>query len=179
MIFFLRGVIFVSIFSERLSLLIKQAGITQARFAADLGITPQAASYYTKGREPSFELLIKIADYFHVTTDYLIGASKNGSVSISNYGDAVNVLLAMIDRGLLTFSIDEPVKGCHNINFSITNHECIEFFSEYSQMMKLLSNGSISESTFGTWLGAGLTKLQNIPLPTQFLWKDGEWIIKD
>lgn len=168
----------MSSFSERLVTLIKQAGITQARFAADLGITPQAASYYTKGREPSFELLVKIAEYFHVSTDYLIGVSKSESVSIANYGDAVNVLLAMVTDGLLTFTVDEPVENLHNIHFSITNHECIEFFIEYSRMVQLYSNGSISGSAFGTWLGAELAKLQNISLPQQFIWKDGKWGIK-
>ena len=90
------------IFFDRLSHLIKQAGMTQARFAADLGITPQAVSYYAKGREPSFDLLRKMAEYFHVTTDYLLGASKNECVSIRNYGDAVNVLLTMEQHGILT-----------------------------------------------------------------------------
>lgn len=168
----------MSSFSERLVSLIKQTGITQARFAADLGITPQAASYYVKGREPSFDLLVKIAEYFHVSTDYLIGVSKNECVSIGNYGDVVNVLLTMVNDGLLTFTVDEPVENMNNLSFSILNHECTEFFIEYSRMIKLYSTGSISGKAFGTWLGAELAKLQNIPLPQQFIWKDGEWVIR-
>ena len=68
------------IFFDRLTHLIKQAGITQARFASDIGITPQAVSYYAKGREPSFDLLRKIAEYFHVTTDYLLGITEFDSL---------------------------------------------------------------------------------------------------
>lgn len=169
----------MSVFSERLVSLIKQAGITQARFAADLGITPQAASYYTKGREPNFELLVKIAKYFHVTTDYLIGASKNERVSIGNYGDAVNVLLTMVNHGLLSFSAEESVKDFPEISFSFLRRECEAFFLEYSKMVKLYVDGSISANAFGTWLGAELAKLQSIPLPQQFVWKDGELVAED
>lgn len=169
----------MSIFFDRLSHLIKQAGMTQARFAADLGITPQAVSYYAKGREPSFDLLRKMAEYFHVTTDYLLGASKNECVSIRNYGDAVNVLLTMEQHGILTHQVEEKIKDIPSISFSMPQHECNEFFAEYSRMVKLYTDGSISGNAFGTWLGAELAQLQEIALPQQLIWKDGEWVVED
>lgn len=169
----------MSNFSERLVSLIKQAGITQARFAADLGITPQAASYYTKGREPNFDLLISISKYFHVTTDYLLGASKSKCVSIGNFGDVVNVLLTLENQGALNHQIEEILKDIPAVSFSIPQYECNEFFAEYSRMVKLYTDGSISSNAFKTWLGAELVKLQKIPLPKQFIWNDGEWVPKD
>lgn len=164
------------IFFDRLTHLIKQAGMTQARFAADIGITPQAVSYYAKGREPSFELLRKIAEYFHVTTDYLLGASPSESVSIKNYGDVANTLLAMINQGTLGFFADEPEKDCPQVSFSIPKYECNAFFLEYSKMSKLYTDGSISSNVFGTWLGAELVKLQAFPLPETFVWENGAWV---
>lgn len=164
------------IFFDRLTRLIKQAGITQARFAADIGITPQAVSYYGKGREPSFDLLKKMAEYFHVTTDYLLGASANECVSIKNFGDVANVLLAMVNQGSLGMSADEPMEDCPQISFSVLQCECSAFFLEYSKMSKLYAANSISANVFGTWLGAELAKLQALPLPETFVWKDGAWV---
>lgn len=166
------------VFFDRLTHLIKQAGMTQARFAADIGITPQAVSYYAKGREPSFDLLRKMAEYFHVTTDYLLGISESDCVSVKNYGDVANILLAMIDQGTLGLFADEPIKDCPRVSFSIPQYECNAFFLEYSKMSKLYISGSISSNVLGTWLGAELKKLQALPLPEVFVWKDGAWVPK-
>lgn len=46
----------------------------QKDVAADLGITPAGISYYeTDKRTPDIEMLIKIADYYRVTIDDLVG----------------------------------------------------------------------------------------------------------
>lgn len=63
----------MSKFNERLKKLREESGITQNALAEKLGITPQSLSYYFNGREPNYDLLIKIADYFHVSVDYLLG----------------------------------------------------------------------------------------------------------
>ncbi|MGX7596335.1 helix-turn-helix domain-containing protein [Planococcus plakortidis] len=48
--------------------------LTQQDFADKIGISRAALSHYEKERrDPDFETLIKIADYFDVTTDYLLG----------------------------------------------------------------------------------------------------------
>lgn len=65
----------MSQFQSRLKELKERSGKTQARIASDLGVTPQAFSYYINGREPDFDLLIRIASYFNVSTDYLLGKS--------------------------------------------------------------------------------------------------------
>ncbi|KRQ85844.1 HTH-type transcriptional regulator Xre [Caloramator mitchellensis] len=62
-------------FSQRLKELREEKMITQAKLAEEIGVTPQNISYFEKGREPSYDILIKLADYFGVTTDYLIGRS--------------------------------------------------------------------------------------------------------
>ena len=63
----------MSKFVERLSRLKTKSGKRQNKIAADLGITPQALSYFFHGREPSYDVLIQLADYFGVTCDYLLG----------------------------------------------------------------------------------------------------------
>lgn len=67
----------MSKFTERFQLLRKESKKTQAAIAKELEMTPQTLSYYANGREPNYDTLIKIADYFKVTTDYLLGYSEN------------------------------------------------------------------------------------------------------
>lgn len=61
-------------FYERLSLLREEKGLNKTEMAKRLGIPVSTYSNYEYGnREPDFTLAKKIADYFHVTTDYLLG----------------------------------------------------------------------------------------------------------
>lgn len=63
----------MSEFSNRFRQLKDEAALTLKDLSEALGITSPNLSYYMKGREPSYDILIKIADYFNVTTDWLIG----------------------------------------------------------------------------------------------------------
>lgn len=60
-------------FKFRLKELRQDNDLTQEELAKALNITRQALSNYENSdREPSYDLLIKIADYFDVTLDYLL-----------------------------------------------------------------------------------------------------------
>lgn len=51
--------------------------ITQEELAKKVGVsTSMIGMYETGARKPSYEVLLKIADYFRVTTDYLLGKTK-------------------------------------------------------------------------------------------------------
>lgn len=59
---------------NRLKELRKEANATQADMAKILGVTVSAYGNYELGqREPTIEFLCKLADYFNVSVDYLIG----------------------------------------------------------------------------------------------------------
>ena len=65
-----------SIFQERFSNLIKERGITQAEASDGIGVTRQAISLYATGkRTPDINSLYRIADFFRVSADYLLGLS--------------------------------------------------------------------------------------------------------
>ena len=62
----------------RLKELRKKKGFSQLRLATDLNTTQNTISRYETGeREPGIDDLIKIADYFNVSVDYLIGRTEN------------------------------------------------------------------------------------------------------
>lgn len=51
-----------------------QAGLTQKDLATKIGVTKSVISYYELSeRSPSPEVLIKLANIFHVSTDFLLG----------------------------------------------------------------------------------------------------------
>ncbi len=52
----------------------QEKGETQEQTASALGVSAVCYLHYEKNqREPSFDLLIKIARYFNVSLDYLFG----------------------------------------------------------------------------------------------------------
>ena len=56
----------------------KAKGISQLKLALDLNTNQNTISRYETGeREPGIGELIKIADYFNVSVDYLIGHTDN------------------------------------------------------------------------------------------------------
>lgn len=70
-------------FAERLKELRNLKGIYQGDIAKILGVTRQAVSQYERGeREPSYEVLEKLADYFNVDTDYLLGKENHSTYFI-------------------------------------------------------------------------------------------------
>jgi transcriptional regulator with XRE-family HTH domain len=64
------------IFGQRLKQLREEKGLKQAEIATKLGISMQSISAYESVREPSYNVLSKLADEFDVTADYLIGRSS-------------------------------------------------------------------------------------------------------
>ena len=63
-------------FSERLKLLRTNAGLSQMDFAKLIRLSKSSVNMYERGeREPGLETLERIADYFNVDMDYLLGKS--------------------------------------------------------------------------------------------------------
>ena len=69
-------------FSKRLIQLREQRGITQQELADKLKITRQSLSLYEKAeRTINIELLARIADFFNVSTDYLMGRTDTATMN--------------------------------------------------------------------------------------------------
>lgn len=60
-------------FSYKLRSLIEERNLTQKQVAIDLNIAPSTMGGYVQGSsEPDFETLKRLANYFDVSTDYLL-----------------------------------------------------------------------------------------------------------
>ncbi|MCQ2455681.1 MAG: helix-turn-helix domain-containing protein [Clostridia bacterium] len=67
----------------RLKMLRKQKNISQLKLALDLNTNQNTISRYETGeREPGLKELIKIADYFGVSTDYLLERTDNPKMNV-------------------------------------------------------------------------------------------------
>lgn len=58
---------------DKIKLLRRKRKLAQSQLANELGVTPQAVSKWEKGLSyPDIEIIIKISEFFGVTTDYLL-----------------------------------------------------------------------------------------------------------
>lgn len=68
-------------FGERLRDIRKKRGMTQKELGTALGLGEMTVSgYETSVRHPDFEKLIKIAQIFETTTDYLLGVTMEETI---------------------------------------------------------------------------------------------------
>ena len=66
----------------RLQELRKKRKISQIRLAIDLDMNQNSISRYETGeREADYATLIRIADYFNVSIDYLLGRTNNPEIN--------------------------------------------------------------------------------------------------
>lgn len=69
---------------ERLRELRKKQGLTQVQVAERLGISKAVvSSYEAASRYPSYDVLIKLATLYGVTTDYLLGLDHRRVIDVS------------------------------------------------------------------------------------------------
>jgi transcriptional regulator with XRE-family HTH domain len=62
--------------------------ITQTEMARRIGVSKaMISSYELEQRSPSYEVLIKIAAFFNVSTDFLLGVDKSSSIKFDGLND--------------------------------------------------------------------------------------------
>ena len=96
-------------FGERLRRLRKERDITQGQLAEVIGVVPSAVGKYERIPQsyPSVEALMKIADYFDVSIDYLLrGVQAAPSVENNPNGQMLNSSFVQANHGGVVFNGD-------------------------------------------------------------------------
>lgn len=106
-------------FPRIMTLLRKERGLSQKQAAADLEVTQALLSHYENGkRECGLDFLVRAADYYNVSVDYLLGRSPMSSgasvteqelpenSAAEKYEGAPSGLSVFFQKKLLTNSID-------------------------------------------------------------------------
>lgn len=85
---------------NRIKQLREEKGIKQDDLAKILSISPSAVGMYERDeREPNDEITLKLAEYFQVTTDYLLGKSDIRNPEKVN-ADDIDIAFASGIKGL-------------------------------------------------------------------------------
>ncbi len=103
-------------FPRIITLLRTESGKSQKQTANDLGISQPLLSHYEKGiRECGLDFVVKVADYYNVSCDFLLGRTTNrngGSIIIADVPDEADApaaahqhLAAAVNRKLITNSL--------------------------------------------------------------------------
>ena len=106
-------------FPRIMTLLRKERGLSQKQAAADLEVTQALLSHYENGkRECGLDFLVRAADYYNVSIDYLLGRSPMSSgasvterelpesPAVEKYDGAPSGLTVFFQKKLLTNSIE-------------------------------------------------------------------------
>lgn len=74
--------------NETIKLLRKSRGLSQVELAAHLGITKQCVSNWENDNIlPSIEMLVRLSEYFRVSTDYILGIDSRKTIDVSDLSD--------------------------------------------------------------------------------------------
>lgn len=79
----------IHLFGDRLKDLRKEKGVTQPELASLFNVTTSTVSAWEVGKaQPNYDILIGLADYFNVTTDYLLGLNQDDHAKIEKLRSA-------------------------------------------------------------------------------------------
>ena len=106
-------------FANRIASLRKEKGLSQKEVAISLGVSQALLSHYEKGvRECGLDFVVSCADYFGVTTDYLLGRqdSKYGLINeeekyllLETATDEIDMQLVMLCVSFFAEKVKRPV----------------------------------------------------------------------
>jgi len=137
-------------FSRMLKQLREEKSLSQKDIAEYLGLTRQAvASYELAKREPDYDVLKKLADYFGVSVDYLLGRVKCKDVNALTVGRNIDLI-----RGNMTYK--EMSESISKKMGTIIFPEMLELYARgermpFSATLKIIARyAGVRESFFYT-----------------------------
>lgn len=88
-------------FGSKLKSLRKELNLTQEQLAKRIGVAKSVVSYYESGeRYPSYDVLVKLTNVFHVTTDYLLDIEKKHTLDVSDLSPEDILVLQTVANAL-------------------------------------------------------------------------------
>ena len=92
----------VLMLNENIKRLRMARGLNQVEFARVMGVSKQCVSNWENDNiMPSIEMLIKIADFFNVTTDYILGRNERTYIDVTGLSDEQISHISLIVNDIL------------------------------------------------------------------------------
>lgn len=86
-------------FPKRLKNLRTNKGLSQQEIASFIGISRQGYGKYEDGKsEPDLKTLVKLSDYFDVTTDFLLGNIENTSSLLKENNGSIQQIKQILKK---------------------------------------------------------------------------------
>lgn len=83
--------------NDNIKMLRKQQGLSQVELSTQLNVSKQCVSNWENDNvQPSIEMLIKLADFFHVSTDFLLGRSFKTILDVSDLTDLQRAHISLL-----------------------------------------------------------------------------------
>lgn len=157
-----------AVFSARFIQERNKKGLTQAELASTLNKKRSTISgYETGGKEPDFDTLCEFAEFFGVSTDYLLGLSNTpGNRDEMLHGISAKMKdLYLIMPATLRDTVSEAYKSFYDILYDDMRSACSERLSTYVDLFSAIA-GSRNEikklvDSFGS-SAADLTALSDV-----------------
>lgn len=88
--------------NEKIKELRKSFGISQTQLATNLGVSKQCVSNWENDNIlPSIDMLIKISEFFKVSTDYLLGLNNENVIDVSGLTQNEKAHIVLLIKDLL------------------------------------------------------------------------------
>ena len=86
--------------ADRIKYLRDQKGITQSDLARKIGITRSGVNSWEMGISvPSTQYIVVLAEFFDVSTDYLLGVERSSTISVKGLDQKdIMIVKSMIDH---------------------------------------------------------------------------------
>ena len=85
----------ISTFSSRLKVLRQSKNLRQEQVAKLVGVNKSAISSYENNlRQPSYDILVRLANLYRVSTDYLLGQTNSRTLDLSGLTDEEAILIS-------------------------------------------------------------------------------------
>lgn len=135
-------------FPDILMSLRKSRSMTQKQVAEALGIGQSTYALYEIGKRlPDMHTIIKIADYFGVACDYLLGRSLEPH-PVKTYADIIRFLTPLMDAGILRFDETASKEPCLRTRSKYLQH----FFERWKLMLDKRDMLSFDDDLYSAWL---------------------------
>lgn len=160
-------------FSRTITFLRKERKLSQKQAAAELGISQALLSHYEKGiRECGLDFVVKAADYYNVTCDYLLGrtADREYELSDANRESASNKQSAAqkINHRLISSMINviydyTAIAKSRRLDRAVTNYIMLGLYKVFRRIYSANKNNpqemfTIPKGLYGGYSSAAMLK---------------------
>lgn len=145
-------------FAENLRNLRKKRGLTQKQAAEIFGVSQSTYALYENGkREPSFDTLMHMADYFEVSCDSLLGHAEKPRV-VKTYSDVIRLLIPVMETGL--FKLDYVWESRESRVPAICSSDVFvdAFMERWKTMLEKKDELAFDDDLYSAWLDKQIEK---------------------